>query len=179
MDAPPLGFGPRPATAGVDALLSGVCQWMTREPALQVALSEAARLLADTLGADGCLVFGVESDGDLLLTASYPALDPKGAPLRLPEGFGVTGRVAADLIPATLVDDSPRNSRHREVLGLLDGERVSRLCVPARVPGGRCAAVLAMHSKTHREFTEAEVGAAQQVADLVGLRMYVAAAGDV
>src|SRR3954451_16409368 len=126
---------------------------MTREPSLTVALSETARLLADALGADGCLVFGVESDGDLLLTASHPMLDPAGRPLRLPEGFGVTGRVAVDLIPVTLADDSPRNPRHREVLGLQDGERVSRLCVPARVPGGTCAAVLAVHSWAHREYT--------------------------
>ena len=179
MDAPSLGFGPGPVAEGVDVLLSGVCQWMTREPSLPVALTEAARLLAHALGADGCLVFGVESDGDLLLTASHPTLDPKGAPLRLPEGFGVTGRVAVDLIPVTLVDDSPRNPRHREVLGLAEGERVSRLCVPARVPGGACSAVLALHSRTHRQFSPAEIATALRVADLVGLRMYVAAAGEV
>lgn len=179
MDATPLGFGPQPVAAGVDVLLSAVCQWLTREPSLHIALSETARLLTEALDVDGCLVFRVESDGDLLLTVSHPTLPPDGAPLRLPEGFGVTGRVAVDLIPATLIDDSPRNARHREVLGLADGERVSRLCVPARVPGGTCSAVLAVHSRTHRQFTDAEVALAQRVADLVGLRVYVAAAGEV
>ena len=33
--------------------------------------------------------------------------------LQLPGGFGVTGRVAADRIPAVLVDDKPRNPLHR------------------------------------------------------------------
>ena len=161
-----------------EALLAGVCQWMTREPSLPVALSEAARLLTDALAADGCLVHRVESDGELLLVAAHPALAAEGAPLRLPEGFGVTGRVAVDLIPVTLVDDSPRNQRHREVLGLAEGETVSRLCVPARVAGGICAAVLAVHSRTHRQFTEAEIATAQRVADIVGLRVYASSAAE-
>lgn len=178
MEIPPLGFGPGPAATRDEALLSGVCQWMTREPSVHAALSAAARLLSDALGADGCLVFRVESDGDLLLVAGYPELPPDDAPLRLPEGFGVTGRVAVDLIPVTLVDDSPRNARHRHVLGIGDGDTVSRMCIPARVPGGQCAAVFAVHSRSHREFTDAEIATAQQIADVVGLRVYVSAAAE-
>lgn len=174
---PPFGFGPPPAGPGEDALLAGVAQWMAREPSPAVALTTAARLLSDALQADGCLVFRVELDGELLLVAGHPAFAP-GDELRLAEGFGVTGRVAADQIPVTLVDDSPRNRRHREVLGLAAGETVSRLCVPARVAGRGCAAVLAVHSRSHRQFTDVEVGTAQRVADIVGLRVYVGAAAD-
>lgn len=173
---PALGFGPTPAVSGDAGLLSGVCQWMTREPSLTVALTQAARALAHALAADGCLVFRVENDGELLLVAAHPALAADGPPLRLPEGFGVTGRVAVDGIPATLVDDSPRNARHRQVLGLAAGGRVSRLCVPARVAGGQCVAVLALHSHRHREFTDAEVAVAQSIADVVALRVHVFAA---
>ncbi|OJF10122.1 GAF domain-containing sensor histidine kinase, partial [Couchioplanes caeruleus] len=99
-----------------------------------------------------------------------------GAPLRLPAGFGIAGRVAAEGVPVGLVDDHPRNPRHRELLGLSPGQPVSRLCVPARVAGGGSSAVLALHSRTRREFSRPERDAAQRVADLVGLRVYVAAA---
>jgi signal transduction histidine kinase len=178
MDGASPGFGPRPPVTGADGLLASISRWMTGEPSLVVALSACARLLADALHADGCLVFRVDNDGDLVLVAGYPTVPATRSELRLPEGFGVTGRVAADRIPVTLADDSPRNVLHRQALGLAEGETVSRLCVPARLTGGQCTAVLAVHSKQHRDFDQADVAIAQQAADLVALRVYAGAAGD-
>ncbi len=154
-----------------NAVLAAVRDLVTREPSLAVVLAQVARLLADALAADGCLVYRVEASGELIVAASHPMPLADRDPLRLPQGFGVTGRVAADVIPAILVDDNPRNARHRELLGLQGGDRVSRLCVPARVPEGGCSAVLAVHSHNHREFVESELALAQRVADLVGLRV--------
>lgn len=158
-------------------MLDAVGRLVTREPALTVVFAHVARLLAGTLAADGCLVYCVESSGELVVAACYPPPMSPGEPLRLPAGFGVTGRVVADAIPVILVDDNPRNPRHRELLGLADGQRVSRLCVPARAPDDGCTGVLAVHSRTHREFAAAELEVAQRVADLVGLRVQLTQVG--
>jgi two-component system NarL family sensor kinase len=74
-----------------------------------------------------------------------------------------------------LVDDHPRNPRHRQLLGLADGQPVSRLCVPARVPGGASVAVLAVFSRRRRAFAPDEVETAQAVGDLVALRVHLSA----
>lgn len=139
-----------------------------RETSLDDVLEGAAKILAEAMSADGCLVYLVDG-GEIVVAAGYP---PRPAvTLRLPGGIGVTGRVAVDQVPAVLVDDNPRNPLHRELLGLADGQLVSRLCVPARAPGGRCAAVLAVHAFDHRQFASDEVALAGQVADLVGMRL--------
>lgn len=151
-------------------LVAAVGQLISREASLQKVFVEVARLVTEALGADGCLIYQVEDSGELVLAACSPPPPPGTEPLRLPGGYGVTGRVAADGIPAVMVDDNPRNPLHRVLLGLADGQRVSRLCVPARAPGDTCCAVLALHSRSHREFGAADIETAQQVADLVGLR---------
>ncbi|GLW33629.1 GAF domain-containing sensor histidine kinase [Actinoplanes regularis] len=171
-----VGDGPQQAIPGRDALITTVGGWVTREPVLTVLLTRVARLLTEALGADGCLVFRVESSGDLVLTAGHPAPAAGRTPLLLPEGSGLAGRAALDGVPIAVVDDQPRDRRHRELLGLTVGQPVSRLCVPARVAGGGSSAVLSVHSRERREFSRAEVDLAQRVADLVGLRVYVAAA---
>jgi two-component system, NarL family, sensor kinase len=165
----------RSTTAAGDAhaLIAAAGRLVAREPSLQLVLDGAARLLTDALTADGCLIYCVDATGDLVVTAAHPGGRTGGEPLRLPSGFGVTGRVAADQIPAVLVDDNPRNPLHRELLGLHEGQLVSRLCVPARAPARACVAVLAVHSRARREFGAAEIDAAQQVADLVGLRVHL------
>lgn len=152
-------------------LLCTVAMLATAEPSLPVVLGTVARLLAEAVGADGCLLYQVEPGGDLVLGASFPAHPHVAGQLRLPGGFGVVGMVAADGVAAVLVDDSPRNALHRELLGLRAGQLVSRMCVPARPSGGPAVAVLAVHSYAARRFTTAEVALAQRVADLVGMRV--------
>ncbi|MEU7907569.1 GAF domain-containing sensor histidine kinase [Actinoplanes sp. NPDC049118] len=157
-------------------LIGQVRGWVTREPSLPAVLDRVAAALTDALAADGCLVFRVADDGDLVLSAGHPAPGEPG--LRLPRGFGVTGRVAADGIPVVLVDDHPRNQRHRELLGIGAGDPVSRLCVPARVPDGASVAVLAVFSRRRRAFAPDEVDTAQAVADLVALRVHLSGLAD-
>lgn len=159
---------------GSEPLFDDVQRLVTREPSLDVVLAEVARRLVDELDVDGCLIYRIEPGGEVVVTAGHPCSVGEGEPLRLARGFGVTGRVAADGIPVTLVDDNPRNARHRELLGLAEGQRVSRLCVPARAPDGSCAAVVAVHSRRRRIFRDPEVALAQQVADLVALRLRLA-----
>jgi signal transduction histidine kinase len=148
---------------------------VTGPHALAEVLAAAAGQIAGALRADGCLIYTVQDNDDLLVAAVHPPR-PAGVPLRLRRGFGVTGRVAVDGIPVVLVDDRPRNPIHRELLGLSGDQPVSRLCVPARTPDGDCAAVVAVHSRSRRRFTPAEVGLAQRLAYLVGLRVELARA---
>jgi two-component system, NarL family, sensor kinase len=151
------------------AAVSGIAAGSTP---LAQRLAEVAQLLSEHLGADGCIVYGIDEPAEqLYVSAVHPPTTADTAALRLPLGFGVTGRVAVDGIPAVLVDDSPRNAVHREILRLADGAAVSRMCVPALSPDGRTWAVIAVHSTTSREFSAAEVGRAQSVARLVGLRL--------
>lgn len=141
------------------SLLASVREVVTREPKLRDVLEQTGALIAGALGADGCLIPVVES-GQLVV-----------GPLRMTVGFGVMGRVAADGIPVTLVDDNPRNPLHRDLLGLAAGDLVSRLVVPARVPSGDCTAVVAVHQRRRRSFTPAEVSLCQRAADLLALRI--------
>jgi two-component system, NarL family, sensor kinase len=158
------------APPGGDPLAS-VRELVTREPDITVVLAGTARTLTEVLAADGCLIYRAEPNGDLVAACCHPPPAPGGEQLRLPRGFGVTGRVAADAVAVALADDSPRNQRHRELLGLRAGERVSRLCVPARAPGGGCVAVVAVHERAHREFSAAEITLGQAAGDLLGLRL--------
>lgn len=161
------------ATAAQFEALVTVGQLVARERSLELVVRQVARLLTESLAADGCLIYQVEDAGELVVVACYPERSPAGPRLRLPGGFGVVGRVAADGIAAVLVDDQPRNPLHRALLGLAGGETVSRLCVPARTSRGGCAAVVAVHSRTRRRFEPAECAFVAQVADLVGLRVHL------
>ena len=171
--AGPIAPGPT-ARDEVRDLLVAVGRLVTRETSLEALLSGVTEQVAKALDVDGCLLYRIEANGDLVLATGYPTPAEPAAKLRLPAGFGVTGRVAADSVPAVLVDDMPRNPLHRQLLGLHEGETVSRLCVPARLPPGSpgsCVAVLAAHSRARRVFSSSELAAVQQVADLIGLRV--------
>ncbi len=136
------------------------------------ALGEVCRLLCAQLRGDGCIAYAVDrAAGELVAVAAWPAGPADPLPLRLPLGFGVTGRVAADGIPAVLVDDQPRNLVHRALMGLAPGQSVSRLCLPALDPDGAARAVLAVHVRRTRRFDPAEVAVGMSAARLVGLRL--------
>jgi len=135
-------------------------------------LGEIAGLLTQHLRADGALVFGIDPvAAELYVSAVHPPSTRDASGLRLPLGFGVTGRVAVDGIAAVLTDDAPRNPVHRDLLGLAEGASVSRVCVPALSPDGRTWAVIAVHSISSRTFTGAEIAQSQAVGRLVGLRL--------
>jgi two-component system NarL family sensor kinase len=161
--------GPEPRGREADPV-PAMARLMTGQHPLAAVLAAAAGHFAEALRADGCLIYTVEDNDDLVMAAAHPprTVDAK---LRLRRGFGVTGRVAVDGIPVVLVDDRPRNPVHRELLGISADQPVSRLCVPARTPAGGCSAVVAVHSRTRRRFLPPEVALVQQLADLVGLRV--------
>ncbi len=122
-------------------------------------------------GADAVVIFG--ADGDDLFVADAAPGDPRLAEaLRIPIGFGVTGRVARTGRSVRIERDSPRNPLHRQLLGLTDGDQVSRVCAP--IPGlyGEIVGVLAGYRSVERPFTDAELATASELASSLGLRMH-------
>ncbi|WP_293767030.1 GAF domain-containing sensor histidine kinase [Sporichthya sp.] len=133
-------------------------------------MTDAAGLAA-RLGADAVVIFG--GDGDDLFVADAAPGDPRLAEaLRIPIGFGVTGRVASTGRPVRIDRDSPRNALHRQLIGLADGDPISRVCAP--IPGlyGEIVGVLAGYRSVDRPFTEPELGTASELASSLGLRMH-------
>jgi signal transduction histidine kinase len=130
-----------------------------------------AAALAARLGADAVVIFG--GDGDDLFVADSAPADPQLAEtLRIPIGFGVTGRVARDGRLVRLDRDSPRNLTHRRLIGLAEGDQVSRVCAP--IPGlyGEIVGVLAGYRSVERPFTDDDLSLASQLASSLGLRMH-------
>lgn len=136
-------------------------------------LTAAARLFTTIFEADGSLLFVVDAMGKELRVG---AADPPGGvverALRIPIGYGVAGLVALNGQAVSLVADSPRNSAHRELLGLGRDQTVSRMCFPAHGIGSTIVAVVSVHRNRPLRFTEAELARAKRLADLVGLRLF-------
>jgi signal transduction histidine kinase len=132
---------------------------------------QVAAAVAHRLGADAVVIFGGDGD-DLFVADSAPADPALAETLRIPIGFGVTGRVARDGRLVLLDRDSPRNLVHRALVGMGDGDYISRVCAP--IPGlyGEIVGVLAGYRSVDRPFTEADLGLASELASSLGLRMH-------
>lgn len=137
-----------------------------------VDLDAIAHYIADELDGDTALILLVGSDEEeLTVGGMWPPRRRADETLRIPVGFGVVGLVAGNGHAVTLVDDSPRNEVHRHLLGLRDGERVSRLCVPLHGLESAKIGVVSVSRRDGRPFDEADLATAQVRADLVGLRV--------
>ncbi len=138
-----------------------------------VDLLAVARLFTASFDADGSIVFVLDMAGRELRVG---AADPPGGvvekALHIPVGYGVAGLVAANGRAVTLVDDAPRNSAHRQLMGLGPGATVARMCLPSRGVGSAIAGVVSVHRHRPLPFTDTELDRAQRIADLVGLRLY-------
>lgn len=136
-------------------------------------LSAVAGFLTEALDADGTLVLLIDRDGrQLVVGATHPPGGDAEAALRIPVGFGVTGLVALNGHAVTLVDDSPRNTAHRRLLGLTPGQTVSRICVPTHGLAGTILGVMSVYRGNTAPFSGEDLRHAQRYADLVGLRLH-------
>ena len=137
-----------------------------------VVLASAADIVAQHFAADCVVVFGVDAEtSEVVSLAVHPGRPEIVEPMRLPPGFGITGKVAAEQVPAVLTDDLPRNDVHRALLGLAPGATVSRMCVPAVAPDGASAGVLSVYAQGSRAFTTDEIADATVLARLLALRV--------
>ncbi|HEX3828236.1 MAG TPA: GAF domain-containing sensor histidine kinase [Sporichthyaceae bacterium] len=130
-----------------------------------------AATVAGRLGADAVVIFGGDGE-DLFVADSAPADPALAETLRIRIGFGVTGRAARDGRLVLLERDSPPNPVHRRLIGLSEGDQVSRVCAP--IPGlyGEIVGVLAGYRSVERPFTAADLGLASELASSLGLRMH-------
>lgn len=146
----------------------------------------SAVLVRGPLGLDALLdeiTAAFESDGALLMTmvpgasvlqvaGCWPTVSAHtAASLRLPVGYGVIGRVAANGQGIVLDEDSPRDPVHRSVLGLAEGEAVARLCLPLTGLPGNVIGVLSLHRSPTRPFGEDALTAGGLLAATLGLRI--------
>ncbi|MFI5953063.1 GAF domain-containing sensor histidine kinase [Cryptosporangium sp. NPDC051539] len=138
---------------------------------VELDLRMVARLFTEVFDASGAIVFVVE-DATLAVGAAHPEAGAAERALRIPVGYGVAGLVAQNGNSVTIVDDAPRNTVHRTILGIEPGQVVARLCVPAHGLAGAIVAVVSVHRHDRRPFDAADVARAQRLADLVGLRLY-------
>lgn len=130
-----------------------------------------AAAITTRLDAEMVVIFA--ADGDHLFVADSSPGDPRVAEtLRIPIGFGVTGRVARNGRPVRLDRDCPRNRVHRRLLGLTGDVMVTRVCAP--IPGlyGEIVGVLAGYRSEDRPFVEADLVTATEIASSLGLRMH-------
>ena len=136
-----------------------------------MTVAPTAAALAQILGADGVLVL-VNDGSELTVSDAWPA-NPAVAPLlKIPIGFGVTGLVARNGQPALIEEDSPRNPIHRQLLGLVEGETVTRMCLATTGVGDVVSGVLAVHRDPSRPFAERDLEAATPYAALIGLQLH-------
>lgn len=137
-------------------------------------LGDVARAFALACDAAGGVVH--LSDGrDLRVGGAWPAQPLAQAALRIPVGHGVVGLVARNGHAVRLGEDRPRNSVHRQLLGIGDGGFVARMCLPARGVDGQILAVVAVHRATTEPFSDGDLTAFQPYADALGLRLQATA----
>ena len=134
-------------------------------------VSASAQELASLLAAEGVVVF-VNEGHELTVADVWPANPAVESLLRIPVGFGVTGLVARNGNAVLLDEDSPRNPVHRQLLGLVPGRTVARMCLPARGVSGVVAGVLTAHRPPSRPFTADDLAVAAPHAAMLGLELH-------
>jgi len=130
----------------------------------------SARDLAGTLDAESVLLYAIEGQ-DLSIVDVWPA-HVAARSLRLQVGFGVTGRVARTGKPVVLDSDSPRNTLHRQLLGLQPRQTVARMCLPLLGLEDRVVGVLAANRSPRRPFGADDVALAETLTPMLGLRLH-------
>lgn len=127
-------------------------------------------LVTTSLDVDGAILYRADAvDRVLRVEAMHPFVT-EAALFRMPLGFGIIGRVAAEAMHVVLVDDAPRDPVHRRLLGLSDGATVARACVPVLAAGDVVLGVLAVHARRSRRFDHADVAVLHDVAAVAALR---------
>ena len=133
-------------------------------------LVPGAAALAERLDSDAAILYEIDGQ-DLAIVDLWPP-HPSATSLRLPVGFGVTGRVARTGEPVLIDADSPRNALHRQLLGLGPEQTIARMCVPLFGLEGHVVGVLALNRDVSRPFDEADLETVAPDAAMIGLRLH-------
>lgn len=140
-------------------------------------LAEAARLIAEGLGADGVAILGPSEDpsgrrtgdaDDLILLGSAGLSVPQEPAVRIPSDMStLVGRVFRSRQPS-IVEDFATDQRVRSSMALSGSHFVSGLSVPF---GGeaRGPSILAVLSRKAGQFSDADLEFVQAIASVLGL----------
>ena len=131
-------------------------------------LQGVAALVTETTGTDVCFVHLLDERGARLqLRGATPPFDSLVGKIELALGEGVSGWVAVHGKPAVIVDDKTADPRYRYIPALRGEDFASMVSVPVVTPLGHLVGVLNVHTRSRREFTDADVDLLGSVAGLV------------
>lgn len=147
--------------------LRAVAEAMAADLDLGGVVQRVAQVVTEVSGADVCFVHLVDEDHNrIVLAGGTPPFDELAGTIELPVGDGVAGWVARHGTPA-VVPDKWADRRYLYIPALRGEEFTSLVSVPMIRRGTRVVGVLNVHSRTHRDWSSAEVMLLTDVANLL------------
>ncbi len=149
-------------------LLSRVIDTLGTRLGLDEVVQAVAGLVTESTNTDVCFVHLLDEDGQRLrLCGATPPFDAQAGTVELALGEGVSGWVAEHGEPVIISDNKAADPRYRYIPSLRGEEFVSMASVPITTAAGHRVGVFNVHTRTRREFTEADVELLRSVAALV------------
>ncbi len=147
--------------------LQQVAEAMAADLDLGGVVQRVAKVVTEVSGADVCFVHLVDGEHNrIVLTGGTPPFDELAGTIELSVGDGVAGWVARHGRPA-VVPDKWADPRYRYIPALRGEDFASLVSVPMIRRGTKVVGVLNVHSRTHRDWSEAEVMLLSDVARLL------------
>lgn len=149
-------------------LLSRVIDTLGTGLGLDDVVQAVAGLVTESTNTDVCFVHLLNEDGQRLrLCGATPPFDEQAGTVELAVGEGVSGWVAQHGEPVIISDNKRADPRYRYIPSLRGEEFVSMASVPITTGAGHLVGVFNVHTRTRREFTDADVELLRSVAALV------------
>jgi signal transduction histidine kinase len=158
-----------------NALLIGIIEAISAGPELAPLASNVARLIVEASATDVCFVHVLDDGGGALtLTGATPPFEEQVGRIHLSLGEGVSGWVASHREPAVIPEHKEADARYRYFPELGGREYTSMASVPMASRPAGLIGVLNVHTRTRREFTEADVRLLTSIGSLVAGAMHQA-----
>ncbi|HLN05422.1 MAG TPA: GAF domain-containing sensor histidine kinase [Acidimicrobiales bacterium] len=167
--ASPAGASPAGSDGALrgDRLLRQIIEVVSGDLDLGGIVQRVAELVTETTGCDICFVHLLDEERSLLtLAGATPPFDELAGSVELLLGEGVAGWVAQHGEPAVL-QDKWADPRYRYIPALKGEDYATMVSVPMIHRGGTVVGVVNMHSRTRREFSDADVSLFCDVAHLL------------
>jgi two-component system NarL family sensor kinase len=147
--------------------LQRVAEAMAADLDLGGVVQRVAKVVTEVSGADVCFVHLVDGEHNrIVLAGGTPPFDELAGTIELSVGDGVAGWVARHGTPA-VVPDKWADPRYRYIPALRGEDFASLVSVPMIRRGTKVVGVLNVHSRTQRDWSDAEVMLLTDVARLL------------
>jgi two-component system NarL family sensor kinase len=151
-----------------NALLSGVVEAISAGSELGPLAARIAALIVAATSADVCFVHVLDDSGRALtLAGATPPCDAAVGRVRLLVGEGISGWVARNREPVTIVEDKESDPRYRYFPELRGEEFTSMASVPMASRPSGLVGVLTVHTRARHIFTERDVVLLTTIGSLV------------